>query len=163
MKKQSTNKITRFITLPKISDEGYLSFAENGRHLPFNMKRFYFIYDVYNNAKRGFHAHKKNKQALFCIKGQIKIILDDGKKREEVILDQPNIGIYINRFVWHEMHDFTNETVLFVAASEVFNESDYIRNYAVFLDLVNNSFLSRIYSFLKSIFAQNIFHNKTNL
>jgi oxalate decarboxylase/phosphoglucose isomerase-like protein (cupin superfamily) len=135
MKKKQTTKLSYFVTLPHISDEGSLCFAEEENHLPIKLKRFYYIFDVDKGAKRGFHAHKKTKQVLFCIRGSIKIILDNGKKREEIVLTKPNEGIFLDTMMWHEMVDFTKDTMLLVAASEVYEESDYIRDYDTFLHL----------------------------
>ena len=142
----STNKIEKVSTLisyqtniPKIEDEALLCFAESKRHIPFAIKRFYFIYNVENQAIRGMHAHKKTRQFAFCIKGKVKMILDNGRKREEVILDKPNQGIFLDKMVWHEMSDFQKETVLLIVASEYFSEKDYIRNYQEFLNSVSNN------------------------
>ena len=125
--------------IPKIEDEALLCFAESKRHIPFAIKRFYFIYNVENQAIRGMHAHKKTRQFAFCIKGKVKMILDNGRKREEVILDKPNQGIFLDKMVWHEMSDFQKETVLLIVASEYFSEKDYIRNYQEFLNSVSNN------------------------
>jgi dTDP-4-dehydrorhamnose 3,5-epimerase-like enzyme len=140
-------KLSYIISLPQIEDEGFLSFAEEKHHLPFEIKRFYYIYDVVKNAKRGFHAHKKTKQVLFCVRGSIKVHLDNGVNREVITLDKPNKGIYLDKLMWHEMHDFTDETLLLVAASERYIESDYIRDYKVFIETVNAGFWSRFAMF----------------
>ncbi len=130
-------KISKIIEIPKVTDEAYLAFAEGNRHIPFNIKRFYFIYDVNDNAIRGKHAHHKNKQVLFCIKGKIKVILDNGVEREEVILDKPNKGIFLDKMTWHEMVEFKKNTILLVLASEYYKEQDYIRDYGKFLSLAS--------------------------
>lgn len=130
-------KLSYIISIPQIEDEGSLCFAEENNHLPMNVKRFYYILDVIKGAKRGFHAHKKNIQVLFCIKGSIKVILDNGREREEVILNKPNQGIFLDQMIWHEMVEFNKNTVLLVAASELYEESDYIRDYDTFLALTN--------------------------
>lgn len=128
--------LSHIIEIPKIKDEGYLCFAENGKQMPFDIKRFYYIFDVNDNVARGFHAHKKTQQILFCIQGSISVILDDGKTREKILLNQPNHGIFLDKLIWHEMVDFKKNTVLLVAASDVYYESDYLRNYDEFLKYV---------------------------
>lgn len=123
------------VEIPKISDEGYLCFGEGERNIPFEIKRFYYIFDVKNGATRGKHAHKQNLQMLFCIKGRVKIILDDGSEKEEVILDKPNEGVFLNKMIWHEMVDFSDDAMLLIFASEYYDEGDYIRDYKDFLSL----------------------------
>lgn len=135
--KTFSTELSYIISLPQISDEGSLCFAEGDNQMPFQVKRFYYIFDVIENASRGFHAHKKTKQVLFCIKGSITVILDNGIRRETVYLDKPNLGIYLDKMMWHEMVDFKKDTVLLVAASDVYYESDYIRDYSQFLDRVH--------------------------
>ncbi len=138
--KQKSNmrntKLSYFITVPKIEDEGYLCFLEE-TDLPFLIKRIYYIFDVIEHAKRGFHAHKQTKQVLFCIKGSITMNLDNGKEREEFIMDKPNEGIFLNTLMWHEMIHFTNDAVLLVVASEPYDSSDYIRDYGLFKKIVS--------------------------
>lgn len=135
-------KLSYIYELNKIGDEGFLSIAEANKNIPFNFKRVYYIYDVIDNAVRGKHAHKKTKQILFCVRGSIKIILDNGKEKEEIILDNPNQGLLLDTMMWHEMHDFTKETMLLVLASEYYEESDYIRNYETFYKLANKKTLT---------------------
>lgn len=141
LNKLKTN-ISEIIEIPEIDDEGKLSFAEAKRSLPFAMKRFYLIYDVKNQAIRGKHAHKKTDQVLFCLRGSITIVLDNGVNREEVVLSKPNKGILLPRMLWHEMKDFTRETMLLVAASEYFDEKDYIRDYETFVSLTHKKWLN---------------------
>lgn len=145
MKKVIKTKFSNIIEIPQIEDEGFLCFAEEHSQIPFQIKRIYYIYDVINNASRGFHAHKKTKQVLFCIRGSIKIILDNGQMREEILINKPNQGVFLDKMMWHEMHDFTKDTVLLVTASEKFNESDYIRNYSLFLHLAKDRLARRFF------------------
>ncbi len=126
-------KLSQIITIPEIIDEGYVSVMEGGTHIPFAIKRIYYIHDVIQNAVRGKHAHKKTKQVLFCIQGSITIILDNGHDKEAITLNKPNQGIYLDTMMWHEMVAFKKGTILLVVASEMFDEADYIRNYTEFL------------------------------
>lgn len=120
------------IEIPKVFDECSLYFAQTPTHIPFPIKRIFFITDVYTLLPRGYHAHKKTKQVIFCIQGSVKIILDDGKKREEIILNEPAIGIFVDKMIWIEMHNFEANTILLVLASKAYKPSDYIKSYQLF-------------------------------
>lgn len=133
MKKTQLTKLSYLIDIPLILDESQLMFAEMKRHIPFPMKRFYVISNVDRNAIRGLHAHRKLQQVLFCIQGSITFVLDNGYEREEIKLDKPNVGIFIDNWMWREMKNFTPDAVLLVLASDYYKESDYIRNYDQFL------------------------------
>lgn len=128
-------QISKKIEISKVSDECSLYFAQTPTHIPFPIKRIFFITETYTLLPRGYHAHKKTKQVLFCIQGSIKIIVDDGKKREEIILDSPEEGIFLDRMTWIEMHDFKEDTILLVLASRLYKKSDYIRDYHLFHEL----------------------------
>jgi len=122
------------IPFPAISNyAGSLTFLEAEGHIPFPIKRVYYIYDVPGNERRGFHAHKQLQQVLICIHGSCKLLLDDGLDQETITLDNPAEGLLINRTIWREMFDFSPGAVLMVLASEHYTESDYIRNYDEFL------------------------------
>lgn len=114
-------------------DRGSLIAVENNKEIPFKIKRIYYIFNTQKNVSRGFHAHKKLKQVTICVKGKCRIVLDDGKNQESVWLDSPEKGLLIQDLTWREMHDFSDDCVLLVLASELYNESDYIRNYDEFL------------------------------
>jgi len=120
------------------SGAGQLSFFESTRDVPFNIKRLYYISRVPEGKRRGFHAHKALKQILFCPFGQIIIILDNGEKREEIILNDPSIGLLIDGVIWREMLWIQSDSVLCVAASDYFNPEDYIRDYDEFIHYVKN-------------------------
>lgn len=111
---------------------GALSYLEGGKDIPFNILRVYYIYGAPQDTRRGGHAHKQLKQILFCPYGRIKIIMDDGFKRESVVLDRANKGLLILPGIWREMIWLTEYSVLCVAASMYYNEEDYIRNYDEF-------------------------------
>lgn len=114
-------------------ERGQLVALEQKVDIPFDIKRVYYMYDTKKNVRRGYHSHNTLHQILICIHGGCKILLDDGKEREEVCLDKPNEGLYISPKIWREMYDFTNDAVLLVLASELYSEDDYVRDYDLFL------------------------------
>jgi len=97
------------------------------------------MYDTLSDVVRGKHAHKKLQQILFCIHGSCKLRLDDGLSKEEIDLNNPNEGILITNNMWREMYDFSSDAVLLVLASELYDESDYIRDYDEFLKYVKEN------------------------
>ena len=112
---------------------GKLSFFEGTRDLPFEIKRFYYIHGVPNRTMRGGHAHKQLCQMLFCPYGSIEILLDDGREKESVLLNDPCTGLVIGPGLWRDMVWHQENSVLCVAASEYYDEADYIRSYDDFL------------------------------
>ncbi|MCG9537200.1 sugar 3,4-ketoisomerase [Providencia huaxiensis] len=114
-------------------DRGSLVSLEQNKNIPFEVKRIYYIFGTKEGVSRGFHAHKNLQQVAICVKGSCRFVLDDGHNKDEIILDSPNVGLHINSFMWREMHDFSEDCVLIVLASELYDESDYIRNYNDFL------------------------------
>lgn len=136
---KSKQRLIRLINIPKISDDCYLCFAQNPTHIPFSIKRIFYILQAQLGLPRGAHAHYKTEQILFCIQGSIKMVLDNGKRREEIILDQPEVGIFLDKMIWHEMQEFKKDTILLVIASRKYNNKDYIRSYRQFLGLVNSA------------------------
>lgn len=118
-------------------DRGDLISLEANGNIPFDVKRIYYIFGTKPRVSRGFHAHKKLKQVAICLSGQCRFTLDDGHGKEEVILNNPAQGLLIDSVVWREIHDFSDDCVLVVIASEHYDEDDYIRNYANFLTSVN--------------------------
>lgn len=115
---------------------GSLSFFEELKDISFEIKRIYYTYNVPTQTKRGGHAHKDLQQILFCPYGKIKVFLDNGYEKEEFILDSPNKGLIIGNNIWRDMVWEQENSVLCVAASKLYNEKDYIRDYEEFLDLV---------------------------
>ncbi|MCZ8531809.1 sugar 3,4-ketoisomerase [Psychrobacillus psychrodurans] len=116
-----------------ISDKrGSLVSLESNRNIPFDIKRLYYIYGT-SDQPRGFHAHKALRQVLICVKGSCKILLDDGIEKRVYELNLPNKGILVEKMVWREMYDFSEDCVLLVLASEYYDEKDYIRDYSDFL------------------------------
>ncbi len=120
------------IELPRIVDDCLLSFAQTPNHIPFGIKRVYYITQANPKLPRGYHAHKKTKQVIFCIQGSIDLILNNGKSKSKITLDKSHIGVFIDKMIWHEMTKFKRDSIVLVLASEVFDEKDYIRNYAQF-------------------------------
>jgi dTDP-4-dehydrorhamnose 3,5-epimerase-like enzyme len=131
--------LLKTIDFPLLGDDrGSLISLEANKQIPFDIKRVYYIYGTEKEVARGFHAHKQLQQVAVCVAGKCRMILDDGKKREEMLLDSPAKGLLIEDMVWREMHDFSEDCVLLVLASEHYDESDYIRDYETFLDSVKS-------------------------
>ena len=134
--------LIQWIELPNLGDQrGGLVVAETCKNIPFDLKRLYYIFDAKSDVPRGFHAHKELHQIAFCIKGKCKMLMDNGFAKEEVWLDQPNKGLQIPPMIWHEMHDFSEDCVLLVLASEHYDESDYIRDYADFIKAAHKPYI----------------------
>ena len=128
-------KIVRVKTIGTIG-AGQLSFFEANRDCPFDIKRIYYISKVPEGQRRGFHAHKDLKQFIFCPYGEICFVLDDGKHREEILLNDPSIAILIEKPMWREMVWIKEDSVLCVCASEYYDEADYIRDYSAFKEFL---------------------------
>lgn len=122
------------INLQVINDDCLMCVGEFPKQIPFPIKRVYYMVNSAPNKPRGYHTHKKLDQVFFCIQGSMKMILDDGTKREEVILDKPDVGIRLKPMIWHEMHDIDEDTVMLIFASDYYQESDYIRSYKDFME-----------------------------
>jgi dTDP-4-dehydrorhamnose 3,5-epimerase-like enzyme len=118
-------------TIPTLN-AGELSFFEGTRDIPFEIKRIYFISKVPEGVRRGFHAHKKLKQLLFCPYGCIQLILENQRGREEIELSDPSVGVLIEEPTWREMLWMKKDSVLCVAASDFYTTEDYIRDYEEF-------------------------------
>jgi len=108
---------------------GKLIALEENKEIPFTIKRVYYIYDVEDDVRRGFHSHKNLEQILICVHGNVKILLKTPTEEKVILLDDPSKGLYIGPDIWREMYDFNDGAVLMVLASEYYDESDYIRNY----------------------------------
>ncbi|HIF9267926.1 TPA: sugar 3,4-ketoisomerase [Photobacterium damselae] len=128
--------LIKLIEFNKLGDDrGSLISLEGNLNIPFEIRRVYYIFDTKENISRGFHAHKDLQQVAICVKGSCRFILDNGILRQSVILDKPNVGLYIDSMKWREMHDFSDDCVLMVLASHEYDESDYIRNYDDFITM----------------------------
>jgi len=130
--------IIKIVSFKSLGDErGSLVSLEGNKSVPFDIKRVYCIFGAKEGVSRGFHAHRNLKQVAVCVAGSCRFVLDNGKQREEVVLDKSTIGLLINDLTWREMYDFSPDCVLMVLASEYYDESDYIRDYDEFLEVVN--------------------------
>jgi hypothetical protein len=130
------------IQLPRIPDgiDGTLSIAEYDTNIPFPIKRVYYIYDLENSsAIRGKHAHRQLQQVIFCLNGSFILGLDDGENKEEILMNQRNVGVFLGNALWHTMSSFSANCILMVLASDKYEESDYIRDYNDFLNFVRSS------------------------
>ena len=126
--------LINWIDFKVLGDErGSLVALEGNRNIPFDIKRVYYIFGTEANSPRGFHAHKELRQVAICVKGSCQIVIDDGKEKEWVTLNTPSAGIFIDTMQWHEMHNFSEDCVLMVLASDYYDESDYIRDYQKFI------------------------------
>lgn len=126
--------IIQLIELPPKGDaRGSLIAIEGSETVPFDIKRVYYIFGTKEGVSRGFHAHKKLQQLAVCVSGKCRIVLDNGLCRDEVWLDCQTKGLLIEGALWREMHDFSDDCILLVLASEHYNEDDYIRSYDEFL------------------------------
>ena len=128
--------LIKLIDLPNFSDDrGGLVAIESNQSIPFDVKRLYYIFNTVDKP-RGFHAHLNLKQVAICLKGSCRFILDNGHVREEVNLSSPTQGLHIEALTWREMHDFSEDCILLVLASEHYDEDDYIRDYNDFIRML---------------------------
>lgn len=130
-------QVIKYVFQPHGDDRGQLVALEEFKDIPFEIKRVYYIYDTLSDVRRGFHAHKNLEQILICIHGSCKILLDNGFEKKIVPLEKPYEGLYVANNVWREMFDFSPDAVLLVLASELYDESDYIRDYEEFIKEVS--------------------------
>lgn len=127
----------QLIELPKVHDErGNLTFIEGRRHIPFDIKRVYYLYDVPGGASRAGHAHKKLQQFLVAMSGSFDVTIDDGRSKTKFQLNRSYYGLYIPSMIWREIDNFSSGAVCLALASEYFEEADYYRNYDEFTQAV---------------------------
>ncbi len=125
------------INLPKIEDErGNLTFIEEENHIPFKIKRVYWIYDGPGGQKRGGHAFKEQQEFIVALSGSFDVVIDDGKQKQTFPLNRSYYGLYIPNGLWREMNNFSTNSLALVLSSTEFSEGDYIRDYAAFLKYV---------------------------
>lgn len=126
------------ISLPKISDpRGNLSFIEGGQHIPFDIKRVYYLYDVPGGSDRGSHAHKTLHQFIVAMSGSFDVVLDDGRQKKRFHLNRSYYGLYVCPMMWRDLDNFSSGAVCLVLASTHYDAADYIRDYSQFLQLAN--------------------------
>ena len=130
----------KIIKLPKISDvRGNLTFVESERHVPFDLKRVYYLYDVPGGAERGAHGHKNLEQFIVALSGSFDVLLDDGHNKKRVQMNRPYYGLYVCPMIWRDITNFSSGAVCMVFASEYYDEADYFRDYDQFLESVKGN------------------------
>jgi dTDP-4-dehydrorhamnose 3,5-epimerase-like enzyme len=117
---------------------GELVVLEGNQDIPFDVKRVYYIFGTNGDVARGFHAHKALQQIAVCVAGSCNLVINDGVNKETILLDHPTKGVLVDIMQWHEMHNFSDDCVLLVLASDHYDESDYIRSYKNFLELAGS-------------------------
>jgi dTDP-4-dehydrorhamnose 3,5-epimerase-like enzyme len=125
---------SKIIELPRINDQrGNLTFIESGRHVPFEIKRTYYLYDVPGGASRAAHGHKALHQLMIAMSGSFDVTLDDGYQKQLFHLNRSYYGLYIPPMTWRDLDNFSSGAVCMVLASEFYDEKDYFREYPTFL------------------------------
>lgn len=128
----------KILQLPRIEDpRGNLTFIESNRHIPFDIKRVYYLYDVPGGAERGGHAHKALHQMIIAIAGSFSIHLDDGFNKETILMNRGYSGLYVCPMIWREIDNFSSGAVCLVLASDYYDEADYFRNRDDFIRVVS--------------------------
>jgi hypothetical protein len=129
----------KMVDLPKITDpRGNLTFIEGHRHVPFDIKRVYYLYDVPGGAERGGHAHKDLNQLIIAMSGSFDVVLDDGFNKKRIHLNRSYNGLYVCPMIWRELDNFSSGSVCMVLASNTYDEADYFRDYNEFINAVNS-------------------------
>ncbi|MBT5222311.1 MAG: WxcM-like domain-containing protein [Gammaproteobacteria bacterium] len=127
-------KDCKIIELPKISDpRGNLTFVEGGNHIPFDIKRVYYLYDVPGGAERGAHGHKELKQLIIAMSGSFDVVLDDGFETKTYHMNRSYYGLYVSPMMWRDITNVSSGAVCMVLASDCYEESDYYRDYNEFI------------------------------
>jgi hypothetical protein len=123
----------RLIDLPIVNDpRGNLTFIEGGRHVPFEIKRVYYVYDVPGGAERGGHAHKNLHQLIIAMSGSFDVVLNDGTEEKRFHLNRCYFGLYVCPMIWRELDNFSSGSACLVLASNLYDEDDYFRDYDAF-------------------------------
>ena len=127
----------QIINLPKFLDtRGNLSFVEQFKHIPFEIKRTYWIYDVPGGEVRGGHAYKENQEFIVALSGSFDVILDDGKEKKTFSLNRSYYGLYIPKGIWREIDNFSSNSLALVLASTKYTEDDYVYDYEQFVNFI---------------------------
>jgi len=136
--KQGSIDYCEMVTLPKIHEpRGNLTFVEGNSHVPFDIQRVYYLYDVPGGAERGGHAHKGLQQLIIAMSGSFDVVLDDGRNKRRVHLSRSYYGLYVCPMIWRELDNFSSGSVCLVLASNRYEEDDYYRDYGQFLKAQN--------------------------
>ncbi len=134
----NTFKKTHIIQLPKIQDpRGNLTFIENNRHIPFSVKRVYWIYDVPGGDARGGHAYYQLEEFIISLSGSFDVVVDDGREQKTHSLSRSYYGLYVPNMIWRHLENFSTNSVCLILSSLPYTEKDYIRDYNVFLNQSN--------------------------
>ena len=129
-----TLDLCHVVNLPKVQDpRGNLTFIEAGNHIPFDIKRVYYLYDVPGGAERGAHGHRALRQLIIAMSGSFDVVLDDGAHKRRFHMNRSYFGLYVAPMMWRDITNFSSGAVCMVLASEVYSEDDYFRNYDDFL------------------------------
>lgn len=124
----------KIVSLPVISDpRGNLTFVEGKQHIPFDIRRVYYLYDVPGGAERGGHAHKVLHEFIIAMSGSFDVVLDDGREKKRFHLNRSYQGLHVCPMIWRELDNFSSGSVCMVLASEPYDEADYYRDYAEYL------------------------------
>jgi hypothetical protein len=130
----------RLIDLPIISNpKGNLTFIEGHTHIPFDIKRVYYLYDVPGGAERGGHGHRKLEQLIVAMSGSFDVVLDDGTRKMRYHMNRSYYGLYVCPMMWREIDNFSSGSVCLVLASSLYEESDYYRDYQQYLQAVRGT------------------------
>ena len=144
----------RIIDFPVIADSrGNLTFIEENKHIPFEIKRVYYLYDVPSGETRGGHAHKNSEQIIIALSGSFRVILDDGTERKMFFLNRPHYGLYITKGIWRELEDFSSNSIALTLTSTLFDEEDYIREYNLFKEIARKKKLSKVNQSANDLFS----------
>ena len=134
----------KIIELPKVTDRrGNLTFIEEKRHIPFEIRRIFYLYDVPGGQTRGGHAQHRLQQLIIAASGSFDVILDDGFERKRFHLNRAYYGLYIPPMIWRELNNFSSGSVCLVLASELYDEEDYVRDYEIFKGMAGEHRLER--------------------
>lgn len=124
----------RLIDLPRIADpRGNLTFVEGSHHIPFDIERVYYLYDVPGGAERGGHAHKALRQLIIAMSGSFDVTLDDGRGKKTFHLNRSYMGLFVTEMIWRELSNFSSGSVCLVLASNCYDEDDYYRDYGAYV------------------------------
>lgn len=130
----------KILKLTKVHEvRGSLTFIEGSNHIPFDIKRVYYLYDVPDETKRGKHGHEKLQQFIIAMSGSFDVVLDDGQNKKTFTMNRPSYGLYVAPMMWREVINFSHGAVCLVLASENYDENDYFRNYDEFMKKVKEN------------------------